>query len=217
VRARTADYSQCPLGASGAGTGGVQIALGEQEAVQVVKAGQQVSTQQVVSAALGSWSHKSVKDLGDFAKQTVFTWSFPPATSDLPVYKALRADLAASGDDTLKPENLKSSAMHSWIGLYAFLRAIRDNKTTDLSRAGITKLMKTAKNVPMLDMFGGESWTPNLDHPGIVKRAGMNHWATYKWDPNAKTAGFDGNFVQSHEFDFDKVLCGSPLGGPPPC
>ncbi len=49
----------------------------------------------------------------------VFVWSFPPATTDLPVYKALRADLAASGDDDLQPENLKTSPMRSWIGLYA--------------------------------------------------------------------------------------------------
>ena len=25
----------------------------------------------------------------------------------------------------------------------------------------------------MLDMFGGENWTPNLNHPGIFKRAGI--------------------------------------------
>ena len=37
----------------------------------------------------------------------------------------------------------------------------------------------------MLDMFGGENWTPDLDHPGIFSRAGINHWATWNWDPGA--------------------------------
>ena len=171
---------------------------------------------QVLGAALGTFSHKYVSGLGDFADKMVFTWSYPPATADLPVYQALRADLAASGDDSLQPENLKSSPMHSWIGLYALLRAIRDAKLTEFTRAGITAMLQQAKDVPMLNIFGGENWTPNLDHPGVFKRAGMNHWATYKWDPDAKGAGFDGNFVERHVFNFDKVLCGSPLGGPPP-
>ena len=41
----------------------------------------------------------------------------------------------------------------------------------------------------MLDIFGGENWTPDLDHPGLYKRAGMNHWAAYRWDPKAKGLG----------------------------
>ena len=67
--------------------------------------------------------------------------------------------------------------MQSWIGLYALLKMIRDAKITTFTRQGITTMLQQAKDVPMLGMFGDESWTPNLDHPGIFKRAGMNHWA----------------------------------------
>jgi ABC-type branched-subunit amino acid transport system substrate-binding protein len=217
VPAGTTDYSQFLLGADRAGTGGVVLALGEQEGVQVVRAGEQLGTQQVLGSALGGFSHKSVSELGDVAKQMVFAWSYPPATADLPVYQALRADLAASDDEGIQPENLKSSAMHSWIGLYALLRAVRDAKLSTFTRDDITNLLQHAKNVPMLHMFGDESWTPDLDHPGVFKRAGMNHWATYKWDPDKTSAGFDGAFVERHVLNFDKVLCGSPIGGPEPC
>ena len=48
----------------------------------------------------------------------------------LSVYKAMRDDLAASGDKALQPENLKASPMRSWIGLYATLKMIRDAKMT---------------------------------------------------------------------------------------
>ena len=144
-------------------------------------------------------------------------WAFPPATADLPVYKALRADLAASGEEALQPENLKSSPMQSWIGLYALLKMIRDAKMTTFTRQGITTMLQQAKDVPMLGMFGDENWTPNVDHPGLFKRAGMNHWASYTWDPNASSNGFKGNFVEKSEFSFDKVLCGSPFGAPAPC
>ncbi len=88
---------------------------------------------------------------------------------------------------------------------------------TEFTRDGMTAMLQQAKDVPMLNMYGDENWTPNVNHPGLFKRAGMNHWATYKWDPNAKSNGFDGNFVESSTFNFDEVLCGSALGGPQPC
>lgn len=214
----TTDFSQFILGAQEAGANGVTLALGEQEAIQVVRAGQQLGTELKIGASLGTFSHATVTDLGDFARQMSFLWSFAPATTELPVYAALRADLAASGEDALQPKNLKASPMRSWIGLYATLKMIRDSGMKDFTRDGMTAMLQAAKDVPMLDMFGGENWTPNLDHKGIFSRAGMNHWATYTWDPAAKAPdGLTGNFVENSQFSFDKVLCGSPFGGPTPC
>jgi ABC-type branched-subunit amino acid transport system substrate-binding protein len=210
----TTDFSQFILGAQNAGTDGVALALGENEAVQVVRAGQQLATEQLIGSSLGTFSHKSVEDLGDFAKQMVFIWSYPPATADLPVYQALRADLAASGDEALQPENLKASPMRSWIGLYALLKMMRDAKMTTFTREGISKMLNQAKDVPMLNVFGGENWTPSRNHPGIYKRAGTNHWATYAWDPNAPSPAGKGNFVEKTTISFDKVLCGTIFGAP---
>ena len=214
VPAGTTDYSQFILGAEAKGTQGVALALGENEAVQVVRAGQQLNTDQIIGSSLGTFSHKSVEDLGDFAKQMAFIWSYPPATADLPVYKALRADLAASGDEALQPENLKASPMRSWIGLYALLKMMRDAKMTTFTGEGISKMLNAAKDVPMLGIFGGENWTPSLNHPGIYKRAGTNHWATYDWDPNAPSPVGKGNFVEKAKISFDEVLCGTIFGAP---
>ena len=105
VPAGTTDFSQFILGAENAGVDGVTLNLGEQEAVQVVRAGQQLGTDLKIGAGLGTFSYAKVAELGDFAKQLVFDNAFPPATFDLPVYEALRADLAASGDEALQPEN----------------------------------------------------------------------------------------------------------------
>jgi branched-chain amino acid transport system substrate-binding protein len=214
----TTDFSQFILAAEQAGAKGVTLALGEQEAIQVVRAGQQLGTEMLIGSSLGSFSHSTVADLDDFAEQMVFLWSFAPATADLPVYDALRADLAASGDDALQTENLKASPMRSWIGLYALLKMIRDTGMTDFTRDGITTMLQQAKDVPMLGMYGDENWTPNLNHPGIFSRAGMNRWATYRWDPEAAGPdGLEGNFVEASEMSFDTVLCGSPFGAPEPC
>jgi hypothetical protein len=65
----------------------------------------------------------------------------------------------------------------------------------------------------MLNIYGGENWTPNLDHPGLWKRAGINHWSVYRFDPNAKAAdGSKGRFVESGQLNWDEMLCGSPFG-----
>lgn len=215
VSAGTTDFTQFILGAEDAGVGGVTLALGEQEAIQVVRAGEQLGTDMLIGSSLGSFSHTSVAELGDFADQMVFLWSFAPATFDLPVYEALRQDLAASGEESLQPANLKASPMRSWIGLYALLYMIRDADMTEFTRAGITEMLNQAQDVPMLDIYGGEDWTPDADHPGIFQRAGINRWSTWAWDPAAEApVGLEGNFVAGSEIGFDETLCGSPFGAP---
>jgi hypothetical protein len=172
----------------------------------------------LMGASLGAFAHADVAELGDFGKQMVFLWSYPPATAEVPVYAAMRADLAASGEAALQPETLAANPIRSWIGLYALLWMIRDAKMTEFTRAGITAMLNDAKDVPMLGIFGDENWTPAQNHAGAFKRAGVNHWAIWRWDPAAKAAsGHDGNFTKTATISFDEVLCGTPLGAPTGC
>ena len=85
-----------------------------------------MGTDLLIGSSLGSFSQANVAELGDFAEQMVFLWSFAPATFDLPMYEALRQDLAATGEESLQPANLRADPMRSWIGLYALLYMIRD-------------------------------------------------------------------------------------------
>jgi ABC-type branched-subunit amino acid transport system substrate-binding protein len=218
VPAGTTDYNQFVLAAEEAGTEGIALALGQQEGLQVVRAGQQLDTDQLIGSSLSTLGHATVAELGEFADQVVFLHSLPPATYDLPVYEALRADLAVSGEEALQPENLQGTALRSWVGLYALLWMIRDTGMTEFTREGITAMLDEATDVPMLDIFGGEDWTPALNHPGLFQRAGTNYWAVWRWDPDATApGGLEGNFVPGAEISFDDVLCGTPFGGPEPC
>jgi ABC-type branched-subunit amino acid transport system substrate-binding protein len=214
VPAGTTDSTQFILGAEDAGVGGVFLPLGEQEAVQIIRAADQLGTELLISASLGSFSNSNVADFGEIAEQTVFVWSFPPATADVPVYEALRSDLAASGNEDLQPLNLKSSPMRSWIGLYALLQMIRESGTTEFTREGMTQMLQTAENVPMLDIFGGEDWTPNAETDGIWTRKGVERWTTWTWDPEASFEGSDGNFELASELSFYDIVCGSIFGAP---
>src|SRR5690606_15518799 len=102
----------------------------------------------------------------------------------------------------------------SWIGLYALLYMLREDGTTDFSRESIKAIIEAAEDVPMLDMFGGEDWTPDFDHAGVWQRKGVNRWAFWKWDPDAEWNGESGNFVFDSEVSIDEVMCGSPFGAP---
>jgi ABC-type branched-subunit amino acid transport system substrate-binding protein len=210
----TTDFSQFILGAEDEGVDGVTLAIGEQEAVQVVRAAQQLDTELLIGGTLGTFPRASVVDLGDFAKQMVFVWSFPPATAGPPVYKALRADLAASGNKALQPNNLKASPMRSWIGLYALLRMIRDAGLEEFSRESIKATVDQARDIPMLNIFGGEDWTPDTTTEGIWKRKGVDTWTIWSWDPKAKFQGKSGNFVRSGKISFNDLMCGSIFGAP---
>src|SRR3546814_6523313 len=99
--------------------------------LQVLRAGQQLGTELAIGSSLVTFSHSAVAEMGDFAEQMVFLWSFPPATADVPVYEALRADLNASGEADIHTENLKATPMQSWIGLYALLQIIRSADLTE--------------------------------------------------------------------------------------
>ena len=99
VPAGTTDYNQFILGAQDAGVEGVSLSLGEQEAVQVLRAADQLDSDLQIALGTGTFSHQAAAELGDFAENMVFDNAFPPATVDVPVYAALRADLAASGED----------------------------------------------------------------------------------------------------------------------
>jgi len=218
VAAGTTDFTQFILALEEGGAEGVALALGEQEGLQVVRAGQQLGTDLLIGSSLSTLDHATVAELGDFADQVVLLHSFPPATHDLPVYEALRADLSASGEEALLPENLQGTAMRSWIGMYALLWMIRDTGMTEFTREGISAMLDEAVDVPMLDIFDGEDWTPSLNHPGVFQRAGTNHWAVWRWDPDAQApGGLEGNFVEGASINFDEVLCGTPIGAPGPC
>lgn len=131
--------------------------------------------------------------------------------------EVLAAGLAATGDAKLQPENLTTRSMRSWIGLYALLRILRDADVKDPTRRNVAAAVRAAKEVPMLGIYGEQTWTPDTDYPGLFKRAGMPRWHVLRWDSNATFGASKGNFKVVGTLDIDEVLCGTPLGATGPC
>ena len=212
VPAGTTDYSQFITAAEQAGAEGVIIGLGGQEAIQVLRAAQQLDSDLLISASFGTFPYRDVAELGDFGERMVLNGSSVPATADVPVMDVLRSDLAASGVEDLEPRNLKATPMRSWMGLYALLTIIRSSGTEDFSRPNLTSLIEGSGPIDMLGLT--EDWTPNTVNPGTFPRTGNGYYAFYRWDPDAEFEGTDGNFKQTAEVDFNKLVCGSPIGAP---
>jgi ABC-type branched-subunit amino acid transport system substrate-binding protein len=212
VPAGTTDYTQFILAAEDEGAEGVIIGLGGQEAIQVLRAAQQLDSDLLISASLGTFPYRDLAELGDFADRIVVNGSSVPATADLPVMDVVRADLAASGVEDLQPRNLKATPMRSWLGLYALLTIIRSSGTEDFGRANLTSLIEGSGPIDMLGLTA--DWTPNTTNPGIFPRTGNGYYAFYRWDPDAEFEGTDGNFVEESEVNFNELVCGSPIGGP---
>jgi branched-chain amino acid transport system substrate-binding protein len=212
VPAGTTDYSQFILAAENAGAEGVVIPLGGQEAIQVLRAADQLGSDLLFSTSLGTLPYADVADLGDLADQVILNGPIPPATADEPAIHVLVADLAASGEDALQPERLKSTAMKSWIGLYALLTIVRTAHTEDFSRANLTSLIEASGPIDMLGLTS--DWTPKTDNPGTFPRTGNGHYSFWRWDPDQSFGDQAGNFVEAGSTDFNDLLCGSPLGAP---
>ncbi|HET8619060.1 MAG TPA: phosphotransferase [Acidimicrobiales bacterium] len=77
----TTDFQQFVLAAQDSGATGGGLALGEAEAIQVIRAAQQLSTDIVFSTSLGTFGQADAEALGEFADQVVFNSELPPATA----------------------------------------------------------------------------------------------------------------------------------------
>jgi hypothetical protein len=95
--------------------------LGNNEAVQVMQAAQQLGSKLKFSSSLGTFGAKDIKDLGAVGKQMYFNAEIPPATASTktwPVLKNMTADIASDGSKNNQRDKLKTSPMRSWLALW---------------------------------------------------------------------------------------------------
>ena len=194
VSAGTTDFQQFTLAAKKAGATCAIIPLGENEAVQVLQAAQQLGTDLAFSGAVASFSRKSLQGLGDFAEQIYMNSAFPPTTADhdrWPIYKDVLRDLEASGEPSMEADEMKQAAHRSWFAVYVFQQIIEKfGDPQDVTRASVMAATKAAKDI---DMFGViPNWTPSATTPIPNFKAISNPWYYI-------TSFKDGNFVVGDE------------------
>ena len=158
----TTDYQQFILAAEDAGATGVGLALGEAEAVQVLRAAEQLDTDLVFSTSLGTFAQADAEDFGAFADQLLFNSEVPPVTASTetwPILADVVVDLSASGKDELQHDQIKASAFRSWLAVYALDQVVEQfGDPEDVSREAITAAFEAAGDV---DVFGViPPWTP---------------------------------------------------------
>jgi ABC-type branched-subunit amino acid transport system substrate-binding protein len=187
VPAGTTDFQQFVLAAEDGGAEGVILPLGNNEAIQVMQAAQQLGSKLKFSVSLGTFGAKDIKDLGAIGKQMYFNAEIPPATASTktwPVLKAMTADIASDGSKNNQRDKLKTSPMRSWIALW-HLKTIMENSAdpNNITRESVTEAMNSATGV---DTFGlMPAWTPNQASDilgGLFSRVSNPWYYNVKWD-----------------------------------
>lgn len=182
VPAGTTDYSQFVLAAQDAGADAVMMPLGDKESLQVLNAAKQLGSTLTYSMSWGTLSQKNVQDFGDFGKQLVFNAEVPPATlaDQFPAMKQIVADLSASGEEELQPENLVSSSIRSWMAVYAFVTVMSGTDVDNITRESVMAAFTAATDIPMLDVM--PPWTPNKPSTGVFTRLSNPEYYFGTWD-----------------------------------
>lgn len=190
VPAGTTDFQQFILAAEDAGAEGVMLPLGENEAIQVLQAAQQLGSDLTYSASLGTFGQADMVEFGDFGGQLVLNSIFPPVTADAetwPILTQAVEDLAASDDPELQEDQIKESPFRSWVSVYSLVRIIEDfGNPDDVSREAITAAMKAATDV---DVFGLiPPWTPSasVTGPGPFSAISQPWYYQVRFNPDAE-------------------------------
>lgn len=184
----TTDYQQFILAAEESGATGVMLALGEAEAVQVLGAAQQLATDMEFSTSLGTFGLADAQELGEFGSQIRFNSEVPPATAsteEWPILADVVLDLAASGEPELQRDQIKSSAVRSWLAVYALVQTVEQfGDPDDVSREAITAALESASDV---DLHGlAPAWTPRGGTGEGLLGAVSNPWYyQVNFDPEA--------------------------------
>jgi ABC-type branched-subunit amino acid transport system substrate-binding protein len=188
----TTDYQQFILAAQDSGATGVMLPLGEAEAVQVIRAAEQLGSDLEFATSLGTFGQADAADLGSFADQVLFNSELPPVTAPIdewPILGDVVTDLAASGEPELQIDQIKSSSFRSWLAVYALDQVVEQfGNPDDISREAITAAFESASDVDMFELI--PPWTPRGGSGEGLFGAVSNPWyyqVTFDVD--------EGNFV----------------------
>ena len=72
-------------------------------------------------------------------------------------------------------------------------------KMTEFTREGISDHAQRGEGRPDAGHLRRRGLDAGTDHPGVYKRAGTNHWASYRWDPDGR--GPEGSRATSSRID----------------
>jgi ABC-type branched-subunit amino acid transport system substrate-binding protein len=194
VPATTTDYTQFVLSAAQDGSGGAILPLGDQQAKQILKAAQQVSSKLVYSTSNGTLSQKDMKSFGSFGKQIVVNAPVPPASvvgdPKYPGLKQAVKDLSASGNPNLQKATLKSNSTTGWLSVYAFVTIMKG--ATDVTADSVFSAFNAATDVDMGGLI--PPWTPSAKNDNAIF-SGVSNGDYTLWTWNGKNFKFTGKTV----------------------
>jgi ABC-type branched-subunit amino acid transport system substrate-binding protein len=164
VPAGVTDYSPFVAQLESAGAEGALLLLATPEQTQMVKAMNQLDWDGTMGSVAGGWTASALAKLGDLPEQGVFAEVTPTPTDSpkkWPGLKTFLADLKAL-DKGLTPAKLAGGTVQSWLGVVAFVNAMKG--VDDINAASVLQTFNAVQDIDMLELM--PPWTPSakIDH-----------------------------------------------------
>ena len=192
VPAGTTDFQQFIITMEDLGAECVMMPLGENEALQVLQAADQLDTDMWFSTSSGSTGLDGIKALSSVQEQILLNGALPAATGSTERWPALQLivdDLSSTGDPQLQYGTLKESPMRSWVAVYAFVRTIEDfGDPDDVSRDAVNAAIRAATDIDMLGLT--PKWTPNTPSSEIESFGRISNPWFFVWTYDAAIENF---------------------------
>ena len=190
IPAGATDYSQFVAQAQSAGAEGALLMIAVAEGTATIKAATQLNWDVTIGATTSSYSGKQLAALGKLPKSGVFGDANPAPSDSVkkwPGLKTFLADMKAF-DKKKTAQTLNTSELQSWLGVLAFVNAMKGVETIDAA-----SVLETVNTVQDIDLMGlQEPWTPSayIDHP-IFKQISNPNIYPAKWNGKSFTTSKD--------------------------
>jgi ABC-type branched-subunit amino acid transport system substrate-binding protein len=157
VSSTSGDYSQYIAQAEENGAQGILFGLGEAQTVEVAQVLNQLNPKLDVAAGM-AFSLNQLKDLGQFAKKTLWVW-WEPGIDDVKNFPGLAQPIAQLTANTkgASANTMTTISIQQWLTVHAFAEVMK-TQTGTLTAASVMAAFQSAKSIPMNGII--KPWTP---------------------------------------------------------
>ena len=166
----------------------VLFAIDDTAAAQLIAAWQQLNYKPLLGGHPGTFTLETLQKFKDNTTGTLLAESFPyPSQSNVKTFPALKqffADMKASKQEILDPNNIQPTSLYPWVSTLA-LRQRDEGRRRTVTKDSVIQALKTGQDIDLMGL--AEPWTPSA--PGIQRlRAGSRTRTSTSRSSTARTS-----------------------------
>ena len=173
----------------------VLFAIDDTSAAQLIAAMAQLNYKPLLGGHPGTFTLETLQKFKDNTTGTLLAESYPyPSQSNVKSFPALKqffADMKASKQKILDPNNIQPTSLYPWVSTLAFVNAMKNTDGT-ITKDSVIQALKTGQDIDLMGL--AEPWTPSA--PGFSVFTGISN-------PYVYVSKFDGKNVVTEKKSVD--------------